>query len=162
VVAESIDVRTALEMTRIGDTVIDVREPAEYADGHIDGAINIPIGAIPGAELPAGPLITTCGTGRRAERAADMLDELGRTAFWIEGGTEAWQAKDLPVVAGPDPTRRLRDRLGPVGTVADAVAAKAETVTEKLVENVSAAAGTVAAKAETVTEKVVEKLKPNR
>ena len=149
-------------MTRMGDTVIDVREPAEYEDAHIDGAINIPIGALPGAELPSGPLITTCGTGRRAERAADLLDELGRTAFWIEGGTDAWEAKEYPIVSGPDPTRRLRDRLGPVGTVADAVAARAETVTDKLVENVSAAAGTVAAKAETVTEKVIEKLKPNR
>ena len=160
--AEAIDVKTALEMTRLGDTVIDVREPAEYEDLHIDGAVNIPIGAIPGTQLPDGPLITVCGTGRRAERAADMLNDLGRTAFWIDGGTEAWEAKDYPVVSGPDPTRRLRDRLGPVGTVADAVAAKAETVTEKVVGNVSAAAGTVAAKAETVTEKVVEKLKPNR
>jgi rhodanese-related sulfurtransferase len=162
VAAEPIDVKTALEMTRIGDTVIDVREPAEYEDGHIDGAINIPIGALPGASLPSGPLITTCGTGRRAERAADMLDDLGRTAFWIEGGTEAWQGKGLPVIRGPEPTRRLRDRLGPVGTVAEVVAARTETVTDKLVGNVSAAAGTVAAKAETVTEKVVEKLKPHR
>jgi rhodanese-related sulfurtransferase len=158
VAAEPIDVKTALEMTRLGDTVIDVREPAEYEDGHIDGAINIPVDALPGAALPDGPLITTCGHGRRAERAADMLDELGRTAFWIDGGTEAWRAKALPVISGPDPTRRRRDRVGPVG----AVAAKAETVTEKVVENVSAAAGTVAAKAETLTEKVVEKLKPNR
>jgi rhodanese-related sulfurtransferase len=162
VAAEPIDVKTALEMTRVGDTVIDVREPAEYEDAHIDGAINIPIGALPGAELPAGPLITTCATGRRAERAAGMLDDLGRTAFWIDGGTEAWQVKALPVISGPDPTTpRLRDRLGPVSTVADAVAAKAETVTDKLVENVSAAAGTVAAKAETMTEKVVDKLKPH-
>jgi hypothetical protein len=51
------------------------------------------------------------------------------------------------VVSGPEPTRRLRDRLGPV--------------TEKVVGNVTAAAATVAAKAETASEKVVDKLKPN-
>ena len=91
-----------------------------------------------------------------------MLADLGRTAFWIEGGTEAWQAKALPVISGPEPTRRRRDRLGPVGTVADAVAAKTETVTEKVVGNVTAVAETAKAKAETVTEKVVDKLKPHR
>lgn len=160
--AEPIDVRTALAMSHEGDAVVDVREPSEYAEGHIDGALNIPIGALPGAELPKlpnGPLITTCAGGRRAQRAAEMLDELGRTAFWIEGGTQAWQYRGYPVVSGPEPTRRLRDRLGPVGSAADAVAATAETVTEKVVGSVTATAATVAAKAETVTEKVVDKLK---
>lgn len=148
-VAEPVDVTTAQEMTKIGDVVIDVREPSEYAEGHVDGAINIPIGALAGAELPDGPLITTCTTGRRAERAAATLDDLGRTAFWIEGGTDAWAAKHLPIVTGAEPTRRLRDRLAPVTSVAGSVA-----------ESVATVAGTVAAKAETVTEKVVDKLKP--
>lgn len=136
VVAEPIDVKTALEMTRAGDCVIDVRERSEYEDAHVDGAVNIPIGALPGADLPDGPLITTCATGRRAERAATMLDELGRTSFWIDGGTEAWQRKNLPVVTGPNPSRRLRDRLGPVASVADVLAAKAETVSEKVAERI--------------------------
>ena len=138
--AESVEPKVAAEMMRHGDVVVDVREPSEYAESHVDGAINIPIGSLPGADLPDGPLITTCAGGRRAERAADLLDEMGRTAFWIDGGTEAWAAKQLPVVSGSEPTKRLRDRLGPV----------------------VAAAETVAAKAETVTEKVVDKLKPNR
>jgi rhodanese-related sulfurtransferase len=147
VAAESVEPVVVAEMLRHGDTVIDVREPSEYAEGHVGGAINIPIGALPGAELPDGPLITVCSTGRRAERAADMLDELGRTAFWIDGGTEAWQAKRLPVITGPEPVRRLRDRHGPVGAVAESVVSVAETAK---------------AKAETVTEKVVDKLKPSR
>ena len=63
-------------------------------------------------------------------------------------------------MAGSEPSKRLRDRLGPVGSAAGVVAAKAEAVTEKVVDNVTTAAGTVAAKAETVTEKVVDKLKP--
>ena len=103
--AERIDVDTAREMWRAGDTVIDVRTPDEYALGHIAGAVNVPIDTLPkGADaLPAGPVITACGSGGRAGRAADLLDLAGRTAFTIAGGTKAWQAAGLPVVTGGDP-----------------------------------------------------------
>lgn len=97
--------RTALEMWRAGDTVIDVRSPAEYAHGHIAGALNVPLDTLPLAaeRLPAGPVITACGLGGRAGRAADLLDLAGRTAYSIAGGTKAWAAAGLPVVTGPDP-----------------------------------------------------------
>jgi rhodanese-related sulfurtransferase len=103
--AERIDVDTAREMWRAGDTVIDVRSPDEYALGHIAGAINVPIDTLPtGADaLPAGPVLTACGSGGRAGRAADLLDLAGRTAFTIAGGTKAWQAAGLPVVSGGEP-----------------------------------------------------------
>jgi rhodanese-related sulfurtransferase len=100
--AERIDVDTAREMWRAGDTVIDVRTADEYANGHIAGAINVPIDMLPsGAQaLPDGPVITTCGSGGRGQRAADLLDLAGRTAFTIDGGTKAWQAAGLPIVMG--------------------------------------------------------------
>jgi rhodanese-related sulfurtransferase len=103
--AERIDVDTAREMWRAGDTVIDVRSPDEYALGHIAGAINVPMGTLPtGADaLPDGPVLTACGSGGRAGRAADLLDLAGRTAFTIAGGTKAWQAAGLPVVSGRGP-----------------------------------------------------------
>jgi rhodanese-related sulfurtransferase len=103
--AERIDVHTAREMQRAGDTVIDVRSPAEYAGGHIAGALNVPIETLPkGADgLPDGPIISTCGSGGRGGRAADLLDIAGRSAFTIEGGTKAWQAAGFRVVTGPDP-----------------------------------------------------------
>jgi rhodanese-related sulfurtransferase len=104
VTAERIDVRTAREMWRAGDTVIDVRTPAEYAHGHIAGALNVPLDTLPLAarRLPDGPVLTACGLGGRAGRAADLLDLDGRTAYSIAGGTKAWAAAGLPVVAGPD------------------------------------------------------------
>jgi rhodanese-related sulfurtransferase len=79
-------------MWRLGDPVIDVRTPAEYAAGHIAGAINIPIDTLPfGAEhLPDRPVLTACSMGGRAGRAAHLLSLAGRTAFSIEGGTKAW------------------------------------------------------------------------
>ena len=159
--AEPIDVQTALEMTKIGDAVIDVREPSEYAEAHIDGAVNIPIGALPGAKLPDGPLITTCASGRRAERAADLLCrprphrvlDRGRYAgvVWRATIPSSW-APNHPGACATDSARsapwpassRTRPNRSP----------------KRSVDNVTAAAGTVAAKAETVTEKVVDRLKP--
>ena len=88
---------TAREMWRAGDTIIDVRSPAEYAQGHIAGALNVPLDTLPlGARtLPDGPILTACGMGGRAGRAAELLDLAGRTAFFIAGGTKAWAAAGL-------------------------------------------------------------------
>src|SRR6476469_5387194 len=59
VAAERVDPATAREMMRAGDTIIDVRTPGEYANGHIAGAVNIPIDMLPiaVARLPDGPVI---------------------------------------------------------------------------------------------------------
>lgn len=104
--AERIDVPTAREMQRSGDPIIDVRTPDEYALGHITGAVNVPIGMLPNAldGLADGPVITTCGSGGRGGRAADLLDAAGCTAFTIAGGTKAWQAAGLSITTGPTPS----------------------------------------------------------
>src|SRR5690348_15640171 len=104
--AERIDVATAREMQRSGDPIIDVRTPDEYALGHITGAVNIPIGMLPKGvdSVGDGPVITTCGSGGRGGRAAELLAAAGRTAFTIDGGTKAWRAAGLPVTIGPAPS----------------------------------------------------------
>lgn len=104
--AERIDVPTAREMHRHGDPIIDVRTPDEYASGHITGAINIPIGMLPKGldDFADGAVITTCGSGGRGGRAADLLAAAGRTAFTIDGGTKAWQAAGLSITTGPSPS----------------------------------------------------------
>ena len=66
--------------------IIDVREPQEYAAGHIPGAINIPRGLIGSqiwnhlekADLEH-PIVLQCQSGRRATLAAQTLGELGFT-----------------------------------------------------------------------------------
>ncbi len=69
--------------------IIDVREPQEFAAGHVPGAINIPRGVIEfkiwsqlsssaGTELDR-PLILQCQSGNRASLAAQSLQELGFT-----------------------------------------------------------------------------------
>ena len=98
--AERVDDRTAREMQKVGDVIIDVRLPSEYASGHIVGAINIPIEQLQLENLPPGQLLTACSTGRRAGRAADLLEAAGRTAFAIDGGTKAWAYAGLPTERG--------------------------------------------------------------
>lgn len=69
--------------------IVDVREPQEFAAGHIPGAINIPrglinsqiwnhVGAPEKADMEK-PIILQCQTGRRATLAAQTLQELGFT-----------------------------------------------------------------------------------
>jgi rhodanese-related sulfurtransferase len=110
--AETIAVADAREMWLLGDIVIDVRTPAEYANSHIAGAVNIPLDALLAAleQLPSGNVITTCSMGGRAGRAATMLALAGRTAFTIDGGTKAWQSAGLPLATGPEPGGHRRKR----------------------------------------------------
>jgi len=84
--------------------VVDVRTPAEFRDGHIAGAINMPHDEIANRWLalntPADDeVIVYCGTGRRAGLAQQALETLGymRTRV-LEGGFEAWKKAGLPVV----------------------------------------------------------------
>ncbi len=75
--------------------VVDVRSPEEFAAGHVDGAINIPLDALPAraTELPRDAVIVTaCGKGGgRSEQAAAELRARGLATRSLCGGTRAWQ-----------------------------------------------------------------------
>lgn len=84
--------------------VIDVREPDEYAAGHVAGALNVPLGMLPD-QLPEWArtrlIVTYCnmyhrGTSR-SERAAALLREHGLAARTLDGGYRAWKAAGLRV-----------------------------------------------------------------
>ena len=82
--------------------LIDVSEPAEFANGHAMGARNIPFGQLEGHKaLPSNkalPLVLVCPTGARAGRAAGTLRKLGyEKAQVLAGGLKAWQTANLPV-----------------------------------------------------------------
>jgi molybdopterin/thiamine biosynthesis adenylyltransferase/rhodanese-related sulfurtransferase len=84
--------------------VIDVRDPDEYRDGHIDGATNISRGflefRVGGAvNDPATPIVLYCQTGLRSVLAAKALKELGySTVINLQGGYQKWVQSGLPVV----------------------------------------------------------------
>jgi hydroxyacylglutathione hydrolase len=76
-------------------TVVDVRGRAEWATGHLPGAVNIPLGELAERlnEVPADkPVIVQCQSGARSAIAASVLEALGRTNVRdLVGGIEAWR-----------------------------------------------------------------------
>ena len=83
--------------------LIDVCEPAEYAQGHAMGSKNIPLGQLE-SQLPllvknkSLPVILVCQVGGRASRAAAQAKKLGYDrAQALSGGLKAWREASLPV-----------------------------------------------------------------
>lgn len=71
--------------------VVDVRQGNEYATGHLPAARNIELGALAGADLPAGPVVTMCGHSERATTAASVLERSGRTHVAVAAvGPDEW------------------------------------------------------------------------
>lgn len=86
-----------------GCVLVDVREADEWADGHIEGAIHMPLATVPDrvAELPAdGCVYVVCAAGGRSARAAEFLRAQGIDAINVGGGTQGWIATGRPVTQG--------------------------------------------------------------
>ena len=99
---DSVDVATVNALKdNAGVFLIDVREPDEYAAGHIPGITLIPMGEVAGrlAELPRDKeIIVTCRTGNRSGQVADLLREQGFTNVHnMSGGIVAWEEAGYPV-----------------------------------------------------------------
>ena len=80
--------------------VIDVREPFEYADGHIAGVTHIPRGELVqrGGEVPRqGPVYLVCAVGGRSAQAAAFLADQGVDAVNVSGGMTSWRQAGLPI-----------------------------------------------------------------
>lgn len=84
-------------------TVIDVRTPAEFATGHVPGAINIPLDQIGQRlqDIPAAkdqPLLVYCRSGRRAGLAEDVLSDAGYSSLYnLDGDMLGWSASQRPI-----------------------------------------------------------------
>ena len=80
---------------------VDVREPEEWAAGHVEGSLWIPLGELQAraGELPRDrPLVIVCRSGSRSAYAADALVAAGWDASNLAGGLHAWAAAGLPLV----------------------------------------------------------------
>lgn len=84
-----------------GLTVVDVRSPREFAEGHIPGSVNIPIDDIRDriAEVPS-PCIVTCRVGQRGHTATTLLRELGVDARNLDGGYVTWSNSPASQLVG--------------------------------------------------------------
>ncbi len=83
-------------------TVIDVRTPAEYAAGHVAGAVNIDVEASDFAEKistldPKGDYLVYCRSGRRSALAADAMAKAGFTDIIDAGGLDGLAAAGAPI-----------------------------------------------------------------
>jgi rhodanese-related sulfurtransferase len=83
--------------------VIDVRTPAEFRNGHLDGAVNVDIfepdfqQQIEALDLPdAGPVYLYCRSGNRSGKAAQILRQMGHEGAVNVGGFEALKAAGAP------------------------------------------------------------------
>ena len=84
--------------------ILDVREPAEYAEGHIADSTLIPLGQLANhlSKLPQDrPIIAVCRSGNRSSVAMSVLTQAGFTnALNLRGGMLAWARNGLPVKRG--------------------------------------------------------------
>jgi rhodanese-related sulfurtransferase len=92
-----------------GTLIVDVREPQEYAAGHVPGAINIPRGVIefkiwshvgyPANTQMDQPIVLQCQSGNRASLAAQSLADLGFTHInAVVMSLDDWQKSGHPFV----------------------------------------------------------------
>ena len=80
--------------------VVDVRGPEEFDGplGHIEGALNVPLSALP-RRIPeiggaAAPVVLVCLTDKRSSQAAAMLTKAGiRDVSVLRGGMRAWRGQ---------------------------------------------------------------------
>ncbi len=96
-----IDVREASRRSRGGElTVLDVRDRAEWDEGHPQGAVHIPLGELPErySELPKSrPLVVLCQSGSRSAIAASLLLAHGYSEVLNgPGGFSEWTLAALP------------------------------------------------------------------
>lgn len=74
-------------------TLIDVREVAEYREGHVPGAVHIAMGRLSDRldELDrTRPVYVVCASGNRSSAMTDALTSVGVDAVNVVGGTSAW------------------------------------------------------------------------
>ncbi len=105
---ENSDVKHAYTHWKAGDKspvpflFLDVRTPDEYVDGHIKGAVLIPVQELEKrlSEVPKDKRIYVyCHSGKRSVRASNILVGAGFTNIEnVEGGIVAWKEAGYPVV----------------------------------------------------------------
>lgn len=85
-----------------GLVILDVRTQSEYDDGHIEGAILIPVDELPDRldELDNGDeLLVYCRTGNRSSTAVEILEDAGFDKIYhMNQGISTWVSEGYPVV----------------------------------------------------------------
>ncbi|MBL8589723.1 MAG: rhodanese-like domain-containing protein [Methylobacteriaceae bacterium] len=77
---EVVDFETFRDLVRTGAAaIVDVREPHEFASGHVEGATNLPLSRFDPADLPTDrPVVLMCLSGARSAQAQSIARGAGR------------------------------------------------------------------------------------
>ena len=98
-----VDQETFAAAQQAGATIVDVREPMEYVQGHVPGAVLMPMSQL-GSRLgeldKTAPLYLICATGNRSGAMTDALRSRGYQAWNVAGGTMAWARAGRPLESG--------------------------------------------------------------
>lgn len=85
----------ARALVKDGAKLVDVRSPGEFAAGHIDGAINVPVQELANRTGEVGdktkPVVVYCASGMRSASAAGMLRRAGFAEVHDLGGMSRWR-----------------------------------------------------------------------
>lgn len=84
-------------------TVLDVRSPEEFAQGHLQGAVLLPVTALEEnvkqiTLLKGKKVIVYCHSGNRSAVASRFLADHGIIPLNMEGGISAWEEEKLPII----------------------------------------------------------------
>lgn len=94
-----IDPVEAQALAAQGALLLDVREPDEWAAGHIPGAVHLPLAAVEPSAVPTDRVVVAvCRSGRRSGEAARLLAAAGRDMRNLAGGMQAWATQGGAVV----------------------------------------------------------------
>ncbi|HEY8383191.1 MAG TPA: rhodanese-like domain-containing protein [Microvirga sp.] len=78
--------------------LVDVREPHEFAAGHIPGSVSHPLSQFDPGSLPDGRVVFSCAAGIRSARAAEFAQAMGRDIReHYKGGFKDWVEAGEPV-----------------------------------------------------------------
>ncbi len=95
------EIRKLMETKAGTFTLVDVRDPEEFAGGHIPGAIHFEGGRVAWEELPFPfdkPLAIQCASGNRSMSAISVLLRRGyHNVIQVEGGINKWQMHGFPI-----------------------------------------------------------------
>lgn len=81
--------------------LVDVRQPFEFASGHIDGSVLIPLKELPDRTRELDPerkTLVICQIGQRSDFGARYLRSLGFDAHNLDGGLDRWTSQGLPLI----------------------------------------------------------------
>ena len=98
-------------------TLVDVRTPKEYAEGHLKGAVNVDFKSRTFPDYinvidKNKPVAVYCHTANRSGKAALIMQSLGfKKIYDLDGGIKAWKAANMPVTTDNNPANEKIQQL---------------------------------------------------